>query len=72
MDKINFVRIFIPNFARMFKPIHDMLKKYWSFSWNDDTEKSFVEVKRAINSAMVLTKPNFGNFFLFILILLKK
>jgi len=45
MGKINFVRRFIPEFARFFKPIHNMIKQYWSFSWNDDTGKSFVEKK---------------------------
>jgi hypothetical protein len=42
MGKINFVRRFIPDFARMVKPIHNMLKKDRSFAWNDDTEKYFV------------------------------
>jgi hypothetical protein len=27
MGKINFVRIFIPDFSRMVKPIHNILKK---------------------------------------------
>jgi hypothetical protein len=59
MGKINFVRRFIPDFARMVKPIHNMLKQDRSFSWNDDTKKYFVEVKKAISSAPVLAKPNF-------------
>jgi hypothetical protein len=37
MGKINFVRRFILDFARMVKPIHNMLKQDRSFSWNDDT-----------------------------------
>jgi hypothetical protein len=64
MGKINFVRRFIPNFARMVKPIHNMLKQDRSFSWNDDTEKYFVEVKKAISSAPVLAKPNFEKYFI--------
>jgi hypothetical protein len=64
MGKINFVRRFIPDFARMVKPIHNMLKKDRSFSWNDDTEKYFVEVKKAISSAPVLAKPNFEKYFI--------
>jgi hypothetical protein len=64
MGKINFIRRFIPDFARMVKPIHNMLKQYQSFSWNDDTEKYFVEVKKAISSAPVLAKPNFEKDFI--------
>jgi hypothetical protein len=72
MGKINLVRRFIPDFARMVKPIHNMINQDRSFSWNDDTKNSFVEVKKAINSAPVLAKPNFENILLSILMLLKK
>jgi hypothetical protein len=64
MGKINFVRRFIPDFARMVKPIHNMLKQDRSFSWNDDTEKDFVEIKNAISSAPVLAKPDFEKDFI--------
>jgi hypothetical protein len=64
MGKINFVRRFIPNFARMVKPIHNMLKKDRSFSWNDDTEKDFIEIKKAISSTPILAKPNFEKDFI--------
>jgi hypothetical protein len=46
MGKINFVRRFIPDFARMVNPIHNMLKQDRSFSWNDDTEKIFHRNKK--------------------------
>lgn len=42
MGKINLIRRFIPDFARMVKPIHNMLKQDRSFSWNDTIEKDFV------------------------------
>jgi hypothetical protein len=48
----------------MVKPIHNMLKKYRSFSWNDDTEKSFIEIKKEISYAPVLEKPNFEKKFI--------
>jgi hypothetical protein len=64
MGKINFVRRFILDFERMVKTIHNMLKQYRSFSWNDDTKKYFVEIKKAISSALVLVKPNFEKYFI--------
>jgi hypothetical protein len=45
MGKINFVRRFILDFVGMVNPIHNMLRKIQSFSWNVDTEKAFVEIK---------------------------
>jgi hypothetical protein len=57
--RINFVRIFVPNFVVMVKPIHNMLKHDQSFSWNKDVEKYFVGIKKSISSALVPTKPNF-------------
>jgi hypothetical protein len=53
MGKINFVRRFVPDFTRMVKPIHNMLKQDRSFSWNDDIEKVFIEIKREIIYARV-------------------
>jgi hypothetical protein len=64
MGKINFVRIFTPIFSRMAKPIHNMLKQDHSFSWNDDTKKDFIEIKRAIGSSLVLAKSNFEKYFI--------
>jgi len=64
MGKIIFVRRFIPDFVRIVKPIHNMLKQDQSFSWNDDTRKPFVEVNKEISSAPVLAKPNFKKDFI--------
>jgi hypothetical protein len=64
MGKINFVRKFIPEFARMVKPTHNMLKQDRSFSCNDDIEKYFVEVKKDVSYAPFLVKPNFEKDFI--------
>jgi hypothetical protein len=45
MGKIDFVRRFVIDFAIMAKPIHNMLKQYQSFSWNEDIGKDFVGIK---------------------------
>jgi hypothetical protein len=44
----------------MVKPIHNMLKQNQVFSYNDTTEKDFVEIKNAISYASVLAKPIFA------------
>ena len=59
MGVINFVRRFVPNFVVMVKPIHNLLKQYYSFYWTDDVENDFVGIKKAISSTPVLAKPDF-------------
>jgi hypothetical protein len=57
-------RRFVPDFAVMVKPIHNLLKQDRSFSWTDDVENSFVGIKKAISSAPVLAKPDFEKEFM--------
>jgi hypothetical protein len=63
MAVINFDCRFVPNFAVMVKTIHNLLKQDHSFSWTNDVENSFVGIKKAINSAPVLAKPDFDKEF---------
>jgi hypothetical protein len=46
MGIINFVHRFVPDFAVMVKPIHNLLKKDRSFSWTDDVENDFIRIKK--------------------------
>jgi hypothetical protein len=64
MGKINFIRRFILDFDRMVKPIHNMLEKDQSFSWNDTIENNFVGIKNAIISTLVLENPDFAKYFI--------
>jgi hypothetical protein len=48
----------------MVKPIHNLLKKYHSFSWIDDVENAFIGIKKAISSTPVLVKPDFEKEFM--------
>jgi predicted AlkP superfamily pyrophosphatase or phosphodiesterase len=64
MGIINFVHRFVPDFDVMVKPIHNLLKKDCSFSWNDDVENDFVRIKKAISSAPFLVKPDFEKEFI--------
>jgi hypothetical protein len=62
MGVINFVYRFVPDFAVMVKPIHNILKQDHSFSWIDDVKNDFEGIKKAISSAPVLVKPYFEKF----------
>jgi hypothetical protein len=35
LGKINFVRIFVPSFTEIVKPLQDMIKKNSTFKWED-------------------------------------
>jgi hypothetical protein len=64
MGIINFVRRFVPDFAVMVKPIHNILKQYCSFSWTDDAGNDFVRINKAFSSAPVLAKLDFEKEFI--------
>ena len=63
MGVINFVCRFVPDFAIMVKPIHNLLKQDHSFYWIDDVENS-LGINKAISSAPVLAKPDFEKEFM--------
>jgi hypothetical protein len=64
MGVINFVYRFVPDFAVMVKPIHNLLKQDRSFYWTGNVEDAFVGIKKAIRSASVLAKPYFEKEFM--------
>jgi hypothetical protein len=64
MGVINFVHRFVPDFAIMVKPIHNLLKKDRYFSWTYDVENDFVGIKKEINSTPVLAKLDFEKEFM--------
>jgi hypothetical protein len=55
---------FVPDFDVMVKPIHNLLKKYHSFSWIDDVENAFLRIRKEISSMRVLVKSNFEKYFI--------
>jgi len=64
MGKINFVRRFIPNFAYIVKPIHNLLKANQTFIWDEKANNSFLKIKDALSFALVLATPNFSKDFI--------
>jgi ribonuclease HI len=64
IGKINFLRIFIPNFAEIIKYITDMLKKDAEIKWIPEAKESFENIKQALIKAPVLIIPNYSKEFL--------
>lgn len=59
-------RRFIPHFSSLTAPITGLIKnrqKGQKIEWNEDAERSFLEIKRALVSAPVLANPNFDKPF---------
>jgi hypothetical protein len=64
--KINFVRKFTPNFAKIIKPLQKMICKYVKFKWDDERNNAFNDIKNSIYQAPVLRSPDFNkDFFLY-------
>lgn len=59
--KINFVRIFIQNYASIIKPITKLLRTDQDFDWIPEVQRVFVNIKDAIVSLHILVSPNFNN-----------
>ena len=66
IGKINFLRRFIPNLAKLLRNIKNMLKKDTKIRWDTESKKSFEQVKHALTQAPVLINPDFTkDFYLF-------
>jgi hypothetical protein len=59
----NFVHRFIPNYAKIIKPIYKLLKKDVKFEWNDQRKKSFKEIKTSIYEAPILICSDYSKDF---------
>jgi hypothetical protein len=63
LGKVNFLRRFITNFAKVVKYINNLLKKDNTFQWSKEAKQSFVNIKQALSEALVLVSPNFDKDF---------
>lgn len=59
MGKVIFLPIFINDFAKITKPIHNLLKRDHVFKWDDSAQRYFISIKEAISPTLALEKPNF-------------
>jgi len=61
---LNYYRRFVDNFAKIAKPLTNLLKKNTPFVWTDMCEDAFQELKNALMNPPLLIYPNWenGNF----------
>ena len=64
MGKINFVRIFVPNFAQVFKPLQFLVKKDVPFKWSKEQKNAFTEIWKTIAEAPALMSRYFNKYFI--------
>lgn len=50
---------FIRDYAKLSQPLTGLLKANTSFKWNEEADKAFNLLKKALTSAPVLAMPNF-------------
>lgn len=58
MGSLNYVKEFIPEFARIAVPITNLLKKNNVFLWDNDCQDAFRILKSLLSSAPVLVAPD--------------
>ena len=56
-------RRFVPEFATIMDPLHRLTKKNARFDWTDECEKAFMQIKKQLVEAPILTCPDFGKPF---------
>jgi hypothetical protein len=63
LGQINLVRRFIPNLAKIMKPLLKLLKKYVKCEWTEEGRNAFKSIKDAIGKSSVLISPNYSKDF---------
>ena len=64
LGKINFIRRFIPNLAKLIRLLDNMLKKDSKVKWKIEAKQAFEEIKKALTQMPVLTSLNFDKYFI--------
>ena len=64
LSKINFVRMFVPNFSQVVKPLQQLVNKYAQFRWSEEQRNTFVEIRKSIAEACALMSPYFNKDFI--------
>jgi hypothetical protein len=60
---INFSLRFIPHLSMITAPMRQLLIKETPFQWNEAFQKSFTDLKKLIQSVVVLARPDFTKSF---------
>ena len=64
MGTINFVRIFVPDFAQTVKPLQQMVKQNAQFKWTQIEKSAFRKIKTVVAHAPSLKSPDFDKDFI--------
>ena len=64
LGRINFLRIFVSNFAELVKHITAMLRKGHEIKWIVEPRKSFDQIKKAFTEAPMLISPDYSKDFM--------
>ena len=64
IGEVNFLRIFIPNFAKTLRNVTNMLRKDSDIKWTSEYKKYFNEIKKPITKELVLIIPYFSKDFI--------
>ena len=59
----SYYRKFIQNYANIAEPLLKRVRKKNTFSWNNEAEKSFIELKERFMSAPILRYPDYDRPF---------
>jgi hypothetical protein len=63
LGQINFVRIFVPSFSEMVRPLQNLIKKDTQYHWGPIENQAFNDIKKAIIDAPSLMSPDFSQDF---------
>lgn len=64
LGQINFVKIFVPDFSRIFLPLQSTMNKNSLLKWGHSEHEAFSLIKQEIINAPYLATPNFSNHFI--------
>lgn len=60
----NYYRKFVPNFAKLAKPLKNLLKKNSIFNWTDNCQNVFEQLRYHLMSPPILSYPDFSKKFI--------
>lgn len=55
----SYYRRFVPNFAKIARPLHNQLKTTKRIPWNDEATGAFTQLKKCLTTEPILRKPDF-------------
>ena len=60
----NYYRRFVQGFAQLAKPLHHLTERNFPFTWTDESQKAFDDLRHKLTSTSILVYPNFEEPFI--------